>query len=30
MELTYKEVYRMNPVEARKRTVHIYQQTQNY
>ena len=30
MELTYKEVYRMNPVEARKRTVHIYQHTQNY
>ena len=25
-----KEVYRMNPIEARKRIVHIYQQTQNY
>jgi transposase-like protein len=24
-----KEVYRMNPIEARKRIVHIYQHTQN-
>ena len=30
MELTYKEVYHMNPVQARKRIVQIYQQTQNY
>jgi transposase len=29
MELTYKEVYPMNPIEARKRIVHLYQQTQN-
>ena len=30
MELTYQEVYPMNPVQARKRIIHIYQQTQNY
>jgi hypothetical protein len=30
MELTHEEVYRMNPVQARKRIVHIDQQTQNY
>jgi putative transposase len=30
MELTYQEVYHMNPVQARKRIIHIYQQTQNY
>ncbi|MFT0743910.1 helix-turn-helix domain-containing protein [Synechococcus sp. RC10B2] len=30
MELTYQEVYHMNPTEARKRIIHIYQQTQNY
>jgi transposase-like protein len=30
MELTYQEVYHMNPIQARKRIVHIYQQTQNY
>jgi putative transposase len=30
MELTYQEVYPMNPIQARKRIVHIYQQTQNY
>ena len=29
MELTYQEVYHMNPIQARKRIVHIYQQTQN-
>jgi len=30
MELTYKEAYRMNPIQARKRIVQIYQHTQNY
>jgi transposase len=30
MELTYREVYHMNPIQARKRIVHIYQHTQNY
>jgi len=30
MELTYQQVYPTNPVQARKRIIHIYQQTQNY
>jgi putative transposase len=30
MELTYQEVYPTNPIQARKRIIHIYQQTQNY
>ena len=30
MELTYQQVYHTNPIQARKRIVHIYQQTQNY
>ena len=30
MELTYQQVYPTNPIQARKRIVHIYQQTQNY
>jgi transposase-like protein len=30
MELTYQEVYPTNPVQARKRIIHIYQQTQNH
>jgi len=29
MELTYQEVYHMNPIQARKRIIHIYQHTQN-
>jgi hypothetical protein len=29
MELTYQEVYHTNPIQARTRIVHIYQQTQN-
>jgi putative transposase len=28
--ITYQEVYHMNPIQARKRIIHIYQQTQNY
>jgi hypothetical protein len=30
MELTSQQVYPTNPIQARKRIVHIYQQTQNY
>ncbi len=30
MELTYQQVYPTNPLQARKRIAHIYQQTQNY
>jgi len=30
MELTYQQVYPTNPIQARKRIVHIDQQTQNY
>jgi hypothetical protein len=30
MELTYQQVYPTNPLQARKRIVHFYQQTQNY
>jgi transposase-like protein len=30
MELTPKEAHRMNPIEARKRIIQIYQHTQNY
>jgi transposase len=30
MELTYQQVYPTNSIQARKRIVHIYQQTQNY
>jgi transposase len=30
MELTYQQVYPTNPIQARKRIVHFYQQTQNY
>ncbi len=30
MELTSQQAYPTNPIQARKRIVHIYQQTQNY
>jgi transposase len=30
MELTSQQVYPTKPIQARKRIVHIYQQTQNY
>ncbi len=30
MELTYQQAYPTNPLQARKRIVHIDQQTQNY
>jgi hypothetical protein len=29
MELTYQQVYPTNPIQARKRIAHTYQQTQN-
>jgi len=30
MELTYQQVYPTNPLQARKRITHTYQQTQNH